>query len=182
VYNMSIFYTGKNPDGEVYPPVSTGTNTSKTQILAAENVTTDSVASNDLTVFVTAKQNGELAFPNAIYDTGRLSIDSSEYKLTNISGENYSFTVSFCGHIGSDSTTNNALITVRINSTGGVGTGSQLQSAAGPTAGSSTVATGFLTLGAFTLQAGESVWLEVSKSVTGTLIVDETLVLIKPIY
>ena len=53
---------------------------------------------------------------------------------------------------------------------------------AGPTGGSSTVETGYSTIGAFTLADGESMWLEVSKNVSGTLVMANSLVVIKPIW
>lgn len=167
---------------DLYPPQNTGQNASGTGVVVYTGNTTDSVASADLSAFVIAKQNSNGAFPNPIYDVGRLSLDSAEVKLTNISGTNYSFIINASGKLTSDSTANNAVIGIRINSTGGVGTGTSKTYSAGTTQGAATVRAGYTTIGAFTLAPTESVWIEVSKSVAGTLVFDESLLIIEPIW
>jgi hypothetical protein len=167
---------------ELYPPALTGENKSKTVVLVYSGNVTDSVASADIDIFVTAKHNSNQLFPSPVYDTGVLSFDNTEAKMTNISASNYSFTVTFGGILSSNSTSNTALIRHRLNSTGGVGTGTLKTDSAGPTGGSSTVEAGYSTDGAFTLAPGESMWLEVSKNVSGTLVMEGSIVVVTPIF
>jgi len=174
-------YDPANGDS-IYPPSQTGTNSSGTGIVVYSSNTTDSVASADIDTFVSAKHSSNGFFPNPIYDVGVISLDNSEMKFTNISPNNYSMSLSFSGSLISDSTSNTAILSARLNSTGGVGTGTQQRYSAGPTGGSTNVRSGFLVIGAFTLAPSESVWLEVSKSVAGTLIAENSLAIIKPIY
>ncbi len=169
-------------EGGAYPPQATGDNLSGTVIAVYSGNATDSVASDDIDVFVTAKHGDNAVYPNPIYDTGALTLDAAEAKLTNDLNVPYSFVIEFNGEFTSNSTSNSALISHRLNSSGGIGTGTKKTDSAGPTGGTSTVATGFGTVGAFTLQAGESVWLEVSKNVSGTLVLADSLVIVRPIW
>lgn len=161
-------------------PESTGQNLSQTSVAVLGGNTVDSVASDDLSIYVTAKQNGML-FPNAIYNTGKWAISATEAMLTNTSGEALSAKFTVSGEFLGSSTSNAAVVQMRLRSTGGVGTGTTKRYSAGITLGA-TVAVGFTTVGAFTLQPGESVWLECSKNVTGTLILGSCLILAELIY
>ena len=166
---------------EEYPPEATGENASQTQVATVQDNTTDSVAGIDITSFVEVLQSG-LAFVNAIYDTGNLDIDLTRLRFTNNSGKPFSFKITIGGTILSSSTINSAVFAVRLRSTGNVGTGTLRRYPAGLTTGGATIDLGFNTVGAFTIADGESVWLECSKSVLGTLIVSSCLVLIEPIW
>jgi hypothetical protein len=168
--------------GESFPPTLTGQNLAKGEIIIASSNITDSVAGTDIDTFVVALHDDDVFFPNPIYDVGTLDIDLTEMKFTNVSGSPFSFTTSIGGKLTSNSTSNGALVGVRINSTTGAGTGTEKTYSAGPTGGPSTVRSGFTTIGAFTLQNGESIWLEVSKNVAGTLVVDNALFIIKPLW
>tara|TARA_R110001606_G_scaffold385158_1_gene548520 strand:+ start:16931 stop:17461 length:531 start_codon:yes stop_codon:yes gene_type:complete len=166
-----------------YPPSSTGQNLSQTQVATlSDNVTTSSPDQTTINLFSIAIHDNNLVFPNSIYDTGNISLDPSEIKLTNTSGKPFSFTVEFSGLLTSSSTINNGRLGIRLNSTGGLGTGTEQIYPSGITIGSTTISNGFNTKGAFTLLPGESCWLEVVKSVIGTLIVTSSLIIIKPIF
>lgn len=167
---------------ESYPPAATGENKSKTEIAVYNSNLVDSVAPADLSTFVVAKHNSNGFFPNPIYDTGFLSIDPTEVKLTNNGLTNFSFIVLVRSSFSSDSTSNTANLGIRLNSTGGVGTSTEEIKSAGPTAGSATVAATLGTFGAFTLAPSESVWLEVAKSYSGTCVMDKSLFVILPLW
>lgn len=176
---------GWTPYGKLsdkYPPENTGGNVGGSGIVVFSGNVTDSVASADLTLPVIALHNNNGFYPNPIYDLGILAIDPAEVKLTNISPDPYSFEITVSGKLTSNSTSNAAVVGIRLNSTGGVGTGTDKTYPAGTTQGAATVRAGYTSIGAFTLAAGESVWVEISKSVTGTLVFDNSLIIIRPIY
>lgn len=172
------FLTGS----DAYPPVATGENKSKTEIAVYNSNLVDSVAPADLDTFVVAKHNNNGVFPNPLYDTGFLSIDSTEVKLTNNRLIPFSFIILVRSSFSSDSTSNTANLGIRLNSTGGVGTSTKEIKSAGPTAGSTTVAATLGTFGAFTLAPTESVWLEVAKNYSGTCVMDSSLFTILPLW
>lgn len=174
---------GSNSGGsvEAFPPAATGSNETQTQVATLQGNTTDTAAGTDIATFSECLQSG-LAFANAIYDTGNLDIDLTRLRLTNNSGKPFSFKITVGGTIISDSTVNSAVFAVRLRSTGNVGTGTLRRYPAGLTTGGITIDLGFNTVGAFTIADGESVWLEASKSVIGTLIISSCLVLIEPIW
>lgn len=174
--------SGYSQIGNDYPPESTGQNLSRTSVIVLNGNTTDSVAGNDINSFVVAKHDGTLAFPAELYNTGFVSIHASEIKVTNVKGEPISLALSLNGRIVSDITLNSALAGVRLNSDGGLLTGTDKVYPAGVTAGGSTLDVGFTTIGAATLQPGQSLWLDVSKNTAGTLIVQSVLLLIRPIF
>lgn len=167
--------------GDIYPPSLTGQNLSQTQAATIQNNTVDSVAGTDIDVFTEALQSG-LSFPNSIYDTGNLNLDLTRIRLTNNSGKPFSFEIKIGGELISSSSISAAIFGIRLNSTGGLGTGTLRKLPSGLTTGQLSIDIGFSTSGAFTLADGESVWLEASKSVAGTLIIQSALVLIKPIW
>lgn len=166
---------------DVFPPAETGSNVTQNQVAVLQSNTQDSDPGIDLDVFGEVLQSG-LAFPNAIYNTGNLDIDLTRLRLTNNSGKPFSFKISIGGQLESSSSVNSAIMTIRLNSSGGLGTGSLRKYPAGLTQGGLNISLGFQTSGAFTLADGESVWLECAKSVLGTLIFGSCLVLIEPIW
>lgn len=166
---------------DAYPPESTGTNQSQTQVATVQGNTVDSVAGNDIDTFTEALQSG-LSFPAPIYNTGKLIIDATRMRFTNNSGSAFSFEIEIGGELISSSGVNAAVFGLRLNSSGGVGTGTLRKLPSGLTTGQLSIDIGFGTKGAFTLQNGESVWLEVSKSVAGTLIIQSALCFIRPIW
>lgn len=168
-------------DVEAFPPESTGENVTQTQVATLQGNTVDSLASNDIDTFVEVLQSG-LAFASALYDTGNLVLDATRMRLTNNSGKPFSFKITIGGVIISDTVVNSALFRIRLNSTSNVGTGTVRRYPAGLTTGATSVDLGVNTVGAFTLSDGESVWLECSKSVAGTLIMQSCLILIEPIW
>lgn len=168
--------------GQEYPPENTGQNLSRTNVIVLNGNATDSVAGTDLDSFVTAKHDGTFDFPSPLYDTGYISLDLTELKITNARDTPLSLAVSLNGRIVSSSTSNTAVVGVRLNSTGGILTGTDKVYPAGATSGGTTLDVGFTTIGAVTLQPGESLWLDVSKNVTGTLVVQSALTLLRPIY
>lgn len=172
-------YSGSS--GESFPPESTGANRSQTQVASLQDNTQDSDPGSAIDTFGEVVQSG-LSFPNPIYDTGNLSIDSNRIGFTNNSGKPFSFEIEIGGELLSSSSVNSAVFAVRLNSTGGVGTGTLRRLPSGLTTGQLNVELGFSTKGAFTIADGESVWLECAKSVAGTLIVGSVLCLIKPIW
>lgn len=166
---------------ESFPPESTGQNVTQTQVAALQSNTVDSVAGSNIDTFTEVLQSG-LAFASALYDTGNLVLDATRMRLTNNSGKPFSFKIAVGGTILSDTVVNSALFRIRLNSTGNVGTGTTRRYPSGLTTGATSVDIGVSTLGAFTLADGESVWLECSKSVVGTLIMQSCLILIEPIW
>lgn len=172
---------GDSSSIDSFPPESTGQNVSQTQVSTLQGNTVDTVAGTDINTFSECLQSG-LGFPNIIYDTGNLSLDATRLRLTNNSGKSFSFKITIGGTMLADSTVNSAIFAVRLRSTGGLGTGTLRRYPAGLTAGGVTIDLGFNTVGAFTLADGESVWLEASKSVIGTLIISSCLILIEPIW
>ena len=166
---------------EAFPPAATGENVTQTQVATLQGNAVDSVAGSDIDTFVEVLQSG-LAFASALYDTGNLVLDATRMRLTNNSGKSFSFKITIGGVITSDTTVNSALFRIRLNSTGGVGTGTVRRYPSGLTIGAASVDLGVNTTGAFTLANGESVWLECSKSVVGTLIMQSCLILIEPIW
>lgn len=170
-----------NGDVEAFPPESTGQNLTQTQVATLQNNVVDSVASDDIDAFTDVLQSG-LSFPSALYDTGNLDLDANRVRLINNSGKPFSFKITIGGVIISDTAINSALFRIRLNSTANVGTGTTRRYPAGITTGATSVDIGVNTTGAFTLADGESVWLECSKSVVGTLIMQSCLILIEPIW
>ncbi len=168
-------------DIEAFPPAATGENVTQAQVATLQGSAVDSVAGSDIDTFVEVLQSG-LAFASALYDTGNLDLDSTRMRLTNNSGKPFSFKITIGGVIISDTTVNSALFRIRLRSTGGVGTGTVRRYPSGLTVGATSVDLGVNTVGAFTLANGESVWLECSKSVIGTLIMQSCLILIEPIW
>ena len=166
---------------EAFPPESTDQNLSQTQVATVQNNTVDSLASDNIDTFVEVMQSG-LAFASPLYDTGNLDLDATRMRLTNNSGVPFSFKIAVGGVIISDTVVNSALFRIRLNSSGNVGTGTVRRYPAGLTTGATSVDIGVNTTGAFTLADGESVWLECSKSVVGTLIMQSCLILIEPIW
>lgn len=166
---------------DAFPPDATGQNVSQTQVATLQNNTVDSVAGTDIDTFVEVAQSG-LSFPNQIYDTGNLDLSPSTMRLTNNSGRPFSFEVEMSGELISDSSVNAAIFGLRLNSSNGIGTGTLRKLPSGLTTGQLSIDIGFGTKGAFTLANGDSVWLEVSKSVVGTLIIQSALILIKPTW
>lgn len=164
----------------IFPP-STGQNLSRTSVVVVGGNTVDSVAGIDLNTHVTTKQSG-LNFPAGIYDTAEWSISPTEVLLTNVSAEPVSAKFTVGGKFTGSSTANTALIQVQLNSTSGIGTGTTKSYSAGATAGATTISAGFTTIGAFTLQPGEAMWLECSKNVSGTLVLESCLILAELIY
>lgn len=172
---------GRNLGGAEYPPESTGSNQSQTQVATVQNNTQDSDPGASIDTFGEALQSG-MSFPNSIYDTGNLDIDLNRIGFTNNSGKPFSFEIEVGGTIQSSSGVNSAIIGVRLNSSGDLGTGTLRKLPSGLTTGQLSIDTGFSTKGAFTIADGESVWLEVSKSVAGTLIVGSALCFIRPVW
>ena len=168
-------------DVEAFPPAETGQNVSQTQVATLQDNTVDSVASDDINAFTEVKQSG-LGFASAIYNTGNLVLDATRMRLTNNSGKPFSFKVNIGGIIISDTSINSALFRIRLNSTSNVGTGTTRRYPSGLTVGGTSVELGVNTSGAFTLADGESMWLECSKSVLGTLILQSCLILVEPIW
>lgn len=166
---------------DAFPPDATGQNVSQTQVATVSNNVQDSAPGIDLAVFGEVLQSG-LAFANAIYNTGNLDIDLTRLRFTNNSGKPFSFKISINGQLESSSSVNSAIMAVRINSSMGLGTGTLRKYPAGLTQGGLNISLGFQTSGVFTLADGESIWLECSKSVLGTLIMQSCLVLIEPIW
>lgn len=167
--------------GIAFPPAETGSNVTQNQVAVLQSNTQDSDPGIDLAVFGEVLQSG-LAFPNAIYNTGNLDIDLTRLRFTNNSGKPFSFKISIGGQLESSSSVNSAIMAIRLNSSGGLGTGSLRKYPAGLTQGGLNISLGFQTSGAFTLADGESVWLECAKSVLGTLIFGSCLVLVEPIW
>lgn len=167
--------------GEAFPPESTGQNVTQTQVATLQDNTTDSAPGSDIDTFAEVLQSG-LSFASSIYDTGNLDLDATRMRLTNNSGKPFSFKISIGGIILSDTAVNSALFRIRLNSTTNVGTGTTRRYPSGLTTGATSVELGVNTNGAFTLADGESVWLECSKSVVGTLIMQSCLILIEPIW
>lgn len=161
-------------------PETTGSNESQTSVVVLGANTVDSVAGTDLDTHVTTLQSG-LTFPSSIYNTGKWTISPTEVKLTNNSSGPLSAKFTLGGKFIGDSTSNSAVVEMQLNSTGGLGTGTTKRYSAGITLGT-TISVGFTTVGAFTLAPGESVWLECSKNVTGTLILESCLILVELIY
>lgn len=172
---------GQTIIGSIFPPSATGENLSQTQVTTLSDNTVDSLAGSTVTDFVEVLQSG-LDFASSIYDTGNLDIDPTRVRMTNNSGKPFSFKVSIGGDMISSSTVNSAVFAFRLRSTGNVGTGTLRRYPAGLTTGGLTIDLGFSTAGAFTIADGESVWLECAKSVIGTLIVSNCLILIEPIF
>tara|TARA_R110002124_G_C8974544_1_gene515795 strand:+ start:39008 stop:39556 length:549 start_codon:yes stop_codon:yes gene_type:complete len=168
-------------DVEAFPPAETGQNVSQTQVATLQDNTVDSVASDDINAFTEVKQSG-LSFASAIYNTGNLVLDATRMRLNNNSGKPFSFKVTIGGIIISDTSINSALFRIRLNSTSNVGTGTTRRYPSGLTVGGTSVELGVSTSGAFTLADGESMWLECSKSVLGTLIMQSCLILVEPIW
>lgn len=179
---MNGFTPGGCSAGESYPPEDTGQNLSGTGLIVFSGNVTDSVAGSDLLVPVIARHSNNGAFPAPIYDKGKLDIDPAEVKFTNVSGDPYSFQITVSGRLTSDSTSNNAVIGIRLNSTGGLGTGTDKTYPAGTTQGAATVSAGYTDIGAFTLQPSEECWVEISKNVAGTLVFNDALIIINPIF
>ncbi|AUG84930.1 hypothetical protein MAELSTROM_10 [Pseudoalteromonas phage Maelstrom] len=166
---------------ETFPPEATGQNVSQTQVATLQGNTVDSGAGDDIDVFTEVQQSG-LGFASSIYDTGNLALDAARMRLTNNSGKPFSFKVNIGGIIISDTSINSALFRIRLNSTSNVGTGTARRYPSGLTVGGTSVELGVNTSGAFTLANGESMWLECSKSVIGTLILQSCLILVEPIW
>lgn len=178
---MSGFCCSCSSAGHLYPPESTGINQSQTQVATLQDNTQDSDPGAVIDTFGEVLQSG-MSFPNPIYATGNLDIDLTRLRFTNNSGRPFSFEIEIGGELISSSGVNSAVFALRLNSTGNVGTGTLRRLPSGLTTGQLSIELGFSTKGAFTLADGESVWLECSKSVTGTLIVQSALCFIRPIW
>lgn len=162
-------------------PESTGTNQSQTQVATFQGNTQDSDPGILISQFAEVLQSG-LAFADAVYDTGNLVLDATRMRLTNNSGKPFSFSIIVQGEFISSSASNTAVIGLRLNSSGELGTGTSRKIPAGFTVGGASIDIGSGVFGAFTLQDGESVWLECSKNVVGTLIMQTCLVFIYPVW
>ena len=172
---------GRGSSGEKFPPASTGNNLNETQIAVLGNNIVDSDHGIDISNFGEVLQSG-LAFPAPIYNTGNLVLDLTRMRFTNNSGKPFSFKLTIGGQMTSSSGVNSAIIAIRLNSSSGLGTGTERKYPAGLTQGGLNIELGFNTIGAFTLQNGESAWLECAKSVLGTLIFSSCLVIIEPVW
>ena len=163
-------------------PTETGGNVNQESIATFSNNITNTVTTNDLTSFATAAHNANEEFVGPAYDTGFISIDNGQVLITNTLPIKLSFVINFQGSLTSTSTVNNGRVGVRLNSTMGLGTGSSQFISAGITPGGTTILTSFNVGGAFGLEAGQSVWLEFSKSFIGTLVMNNCLMELRPLW
>ena len=168
--------------GAIYPPKTTGKNVTGVSIYVLNGNTQDSVASSDPAVFVQAKTNIQLAPPVDVYATARWAVSANEIKLTSLSAKPYDAKVVVSGRLRSDSTTNTGRISLRLNSTAGVGTGTTKTYATGPTSGGVSVEAGFTIIGFFRSLENQTISLEVAKNFAGSLVLESVLIEVAPLW
>jgi hypothetical protein len=86
------------------------------------------------------------------------------------------------GTLTSDSATNTGFIGVRLSDSVGVLTGSDKRYSTGRTNGALTVNIGFSLIGYATLTNGQGLHLEISKDFAGSLVLEDLLFTIKPLW
>jgi hypothetical protein len=166
----------------IFPPTETGSNVIELELLVVSGNTQDSVAPVDIDTYVTALTNSAMIYPNPIYNTGKWSPSTTEIKtvLTHTQPRSSKFVLS--GTLTSDSATNTGFIGVRLSDSVGVLTGSDKRYSTGRTNGALTVNIGFSLIGYATLTNGQGLHLEISKDFAGSLVLEDLLFTIKPLW
>jgi len=168
--------------GGAFPPEDTGLNKIQLELLVVSGNTQDSVAPDDIDTYVTALTNSALIYPNPVYNTGIWTPSTTEIKtvLTHAQPRSSKFVLS--GTLTSDSTTKDGFIGVRLSDSTGVLTGSDKRYSTGKTSGAATVNVGFSLIGYTTLTNGQELRLEISKDFAGSLLLENALFTVKPLW
>jgi len=168
--------------GGAFPPEDTGLNKMQLELLVVSGNTQDSVAPVDIDTYVTALTNSAMFYPNVIYNTGVWTPSSTEIKtvLSYPLPRSSKFVIS--GTLISDSATNSGFIGVRLVDSTGELTGSSKRYSTGRTNGALTVNVGFSLIGYSTLTDTQNVRLEISKDFAGSLVLEDALFTVKPLW
>ena len=165
-----------------YPPNQTGHNHNRLELLLVSGNTQDSVAGVDIDAYVTVKTNSAMTHPNPIYDTGVWGLSTTELLASLDLPVPRSSKIMISGTIVSDSAVNSGFISVRLSDSNSALTGSTKQYSTGKSVGGATVNVGFSVVGYTTLASGQEFKLEVAKDFAGTIVLDNALITIEPLW
>lgn len=178
---MRVLFINESPY-DAFPPTETGDNTTELELLVVSGNTQDSVASDDIDTYVTALTNSAMIYPNPVYNTGIWTPSTTEIKTVLDHVQPRSSKIVLSGTLISDSATNTGFIGVRFADNGGVLTGSTKRYSTGRTNGQLTVNIGFSLIGYATVTDGQEIRLEISKDFTGSLVLENAIFTIKPLW
>lgn len=161
-------YTGRNLEG-------------RTIVLAKGN-TQDSVATSDPTLFVQALTNVQLLPPVVGYLDDDWAVIPNEMKLQYVGSQDRDIQVVASGWVTSDSGLDTNRIVTRLLATSGVLTGTTKHYPAGKLVGAETSRIGFTMIGYDRLTTGNFVGMQLSKTFPGTLVVQELIMVVTPLW
>lgn len=166
-------------------PTETGQNVEQRDLLVVKGNTEDSLAGTDLDTFTVAKNNAGHIHPSEIFTTGTWIVEDESLFTAKYVGSSIPrhCKIIFSGRVFSDSSTDSNRVGVRLNSSiGGVLTGTTKVYPVGRLAGQNETDVAFTLIGFGEFQLNEELSLEVSKDFTGTLIIDDVILEVEPLF